>query len=195
MKKYKIIYADPPWKYVQDKKSKDFRAVTSEHYETMTTEELCKLPVDKICKDSAILFMWATFPTIQEAFKVMKSWGFEYKTCGFLWIKKTKKSNVNAWGMGFYTRSNAEICLIGIKKKSKAKDLIKSHAVHQIVESVRLRHSEKPPEVRDKIIELCGNEPRIELFAREKKKGWDVWGNEINSDIDLYALDSKTEVI
>lgn len=185
MKKYNIIYADPPWKYVQDKKSNNFRAVTSQYYETLTTEQLCSMNVKDIIGDSCILFMWATFPTIQEAFKVMKAWGFEYKTCGFVWIKKTKKSNKNAWGMGFYTRSNAEVCLIGISKKSKAQDLIKSHGVHQIIESVRLRHSEKPKEAREKIIELCGNLPRIELFARERIKGWDSWGNEIKCDIKL----------
>ena len=130
MKKYKIIYADPPWKYIQDKKSKNFRAVTSEHYETLTTKELCDLKVNNISQDSSILFLWATFPTIKEAFKVMEAWGFEYKTCGFLWIKKNKKVNSNAWGMGFYTRSNAEICLIGISKKAKAKELIICHGVH-----------------------------------------------------------------
>ena len=187
MKKYKIIYADPPWKYVQDKKSRDFRAVTSEHYKTMTTEELCNLPIKDISKESAILFMWATFPTIKEALKVMEAWGFEYKTCGFVWVKKNIKSNSNAWGMGFYTRSNAEVCLIGITKNARAKDLIKSHAVHQIIESKRRKHSQKPEEVRERIVKLCGDAPRIELFAREKKEGWDVWGNEVDSDIQISS--------
>lgn len=187
MKKYRIIYADPPWKYVQDKKSRDFRAVTSEHYETLTTEELCNLNVKDISADSSILLMWATFPTIKEAFKVMEAWGFEYKTVGFVWVKKTKDLKKNAWGMGFYTRSNVEICLIGIKKGSKMKDLVVYHGVHQIIESVRLRHSEKPSEARDKIIELCGKKKRIELFAREKVKGWDVWGNEVKSNIKISS--------
>jgi len=191
MKKYKIIYADPPWKYVQDKKSKNFRAVTSEHYETMNTEEICNLPIQDIADESSILFLWATFPQIKEARKVMEAWGFEYKTVGFVWIKKNKKANTNAWGMGFYTRSNAEICLIGISKKARAMDLIKSHAVHQIIETKRLRHSEKPNEVRDKIVELCGDVPRIELFAREKKEDWDVWGNELINDIELIKKNSK----
>jgi N6-adenosine-specific RNA methylase IME4 len=188
MKKYNIILADPPWKYTQDKKSKNFRAVTSEHYETMTTEEICKLPIQSISKEDSILFMWATFPQIKEAIKVIEAWGFEYKTVGFIWIKKNKKANTNAWGMGFYTRSNAEVCLIGVKPKSSPTKLIKSHAVHQIIESKRLRHSEKPNEVREKVLELCGDMPRIELFAREKKEGWDVWGNELNNDVDLNAL-------
>lgn len=192
-KKYKIIYADPPWKYEQDKKSRNFRAVTSEHYNTLTTEQICSIPVKKIITDPAICFMWATFPRLQEAFKVLEAWGFEYKTVGFVWVKKTKKSNLNAWGMGFYTRSNAEICLIGITKNAKAKDLVVSHAVHQIVESVRLRHSEKPQEIRDKIIELCGDVPRIELFARQKIEGWDSWGNEIKPDINLEVNENEKE--
>ena len=85
-------------------------------------------------------------------------------------------------------------CLIGITKKAKAMDLIKSHAVHQVVETVRLRHSEKPQEVRDKILELCGDVPRIELFAREKVRGWDVWGNEVKSDIKLEFGKSSQNV-
>lgn len=187
IKRYKILYADPPWKYAQDKKSKDFRAVTSEHYETMTTEDLCKLPINKIADESSILFMWATFPTIKEAFKVMEAWGFKYKTVGFVWVKKNTKSNTNAWGMGFYTRSNAEVYLIGMSKKAMAKDLIKSHAVHQIIEAKRRKHSQKPEIVRDKIVELCGDLPRIELFARDKTEGWDIWGNELNNDIDISS--------
>lgn len=185
MKKYNIIYADPPWKYTQDKKSKNFRAVTSQYYETMTTEDICNLPIQQISKDDSILFLWATFPQIEEALKVIEAWGFKYKTCGFVWVKKNKDNKTNAWGMGFYTRSNAEICLIGVKPKSSPTKLIKSHAVHQIIESVRLRHSEKPNEVREKIVELCGDLPRIELFSREKVSGWDCWGNEVDCDIDL----------
>jgi len=127
----------------------------------MSTESICNIPVKDIKTDDAICFMWATFPNISEALQVMKSWGFYYKTAAFVWIKKNKKSNTLFWGMGAYTRANAEICLIGISKSTKAQQLVKSHAVHQIIESEIKKHSEKPAIVRDKIIKLCGDLPRI----------------------------------
>jgi site-specific DNA-methyltransferase (adenine-specific) len=192
-KKYKIIYADPPWKYIQDKKSDNFRAVTSQYYKTMTTEEICNLDVQSICKEKAVCFLWVTFPNIEEGLKVMKAWGFEYKTVAFVWIKKNKKSNTNAWGMGFYTRSNAEICLLGLSKGTKAMDIIKSHSVHQIIESVRREHSRKPDEVRKGIVKLCGNNPRIELFARQRFDGWDSWGNEVPKECQNVLIKEQME--
>lgn len=150
-----------------------------QHYETMKTKEISELPIRKIKTDDAICFLWATFPNIAEALKVMEAWGFEYKTAGFVWVKKNKKSNTNFWGMGAYTRANAEVCLLGISKKTKAKQVVKSNAVHQIIESKIEEHSKKPPLVREKIIELLGDIPRIELFARQYTDDWDCWGDEV----------------
>ena len=110
--------------------------------------------------------MWATFPQIADALRVMEAWGFEYKTCAFVWIKKNRKSNTNFWGMGAYTRANAEICLLGITPGFKPAAQIKSHAVHQVIESPVEEHSKKPEETRRRIVELLGDVPRIELFAR-----------------------------
>lgn len=123
--------------------------------------------------------MWATFPNIVEAIKVIEAWGFTYKTAAFVWIKQNKRSDSLFWGMGAYTRANAEICLLGIGKKVKAKELVKNHAVHQIVQSRIEQHSKKPDEVRNKILDLVGDLPRIELFARQEITGWDCWGNEV----------------
>jgi N6-adenosine-specific RNA methylase IME4 len=111
---------------------------------------------------------------MREALDVIESWGFEYKTVGFTWIKKSKNGN-NSVGMGWYTRSNAEVCLLAKKGKPKVID----HGVRQVVESLREKHSKKPSEVRDRIVKLCGDIPRIELFARDKVKGWDSWGKEV----------------
>jgi N6-adenosine-specific RNA methylase IME4 len=130
--------------------------------------------------------MWATFPNIDQALEVMKAWGFIYKTAAFVWIKKNKKSNTNFWGMGAYTRANAEVCLLGIRKNTKAGQMVKSHAVHQVIESPIEVHSKKPDIVRARIIELMGDVPRIELFARQKIEGWDIWGNELENDIELF---------
>lgn len=179
-KKYEIIYADPPWEYKQSGSKKNSRGMAKQHYPTMSTEDICKLPIQRIATDRAILFMWATIPNIGEALKVIEAWGFEYKTAAFVWIKKNKKSNTNFWGMGAYTRANAEICLLGISKNTKAKEQVLRHDIHQIIESPILRHSEKPPEVRVKIKELLGDQSAIELFARQEVEGWDCWGNEVN---------------
>jgi N6-adenosine-specific RNA methylase IME4 len=178
-KKYQIIYADPPWEYCQSGSEKNSRGMAKQHYDTMTTEDICNLPIRKIATDNAICFMWATFPNIDQALKVLKAWGFIYKTASFVWVKKNKKSNSNFWGMGAWTRANAEVCLIGISKKTKASDCVKSHAVHQIIESPVERHSKKPDETRTRILELLGDVPRIELFARQHAEGWDCWGNEV----------------
>jgi N6-adenosine-specific RNA methylase IME4 len=178
-KKYNIIYADPPWEYKQSGSKKNSRGMAKQHYETMKTEDICNLPIKNIKTDDCICFMWATFPNIDQALKVMKAWGFEYKTAGFVWIKKNKKSNTNFWGMGAYTRANAEVCLLGISKNTKAKQIVKSNNVHQIIENPIEEHSKKPNVTRDKIIQLLGDVPRIELFARQICKGWDCWGNEV----------------
>ena len=176
-KKYSVIYADPPWEYKQSGSIKNSRGMAKQHYQTMSTQDISKLPIRKLCTENALIFMWATFPNITEAVKLMQAWGFNYKTAAFVWVKKNKNGS-NFWGMGAWTRANAEVCLLGISKKTKASEVVKSHRVHQVIESVIEQHSKKPDIVRDKIIELIGDLPRIELFARQHADGWDCWGNE-----------------
>lgn len=178
-KQYKVIYADPPWSYRQQGSARGKRGMANAHYSTMTTDDIAALPVRDIATDDALLFIWATFPNIKETLKVIDAWGFEYKTAAFVWVKKNRKSWSNFWGMGAWTRANAELCLLGISHRTKASKDVVSHAVHQIIESPIGRHSEKPAEVRDRIVQLVGDVPRIELFARDKFYGWDVWGNEV----------------
>ena len=185
MGKYNIIYADPPWEYKRRGGKTRCLGMAKQHYNTMSTDDICKLPIKDIKTDDAICFLWATFPNITEAIKVMQAWGFIYKTAAFVWVKKNKKSGTNFWGMGAYTRANAEVCLLGISEKTKPVKQVISNAVHQIIESPHEGHSKKPDIVREKIIELLGDLPRLELFARQKTEGWDVWGNEVESDIQL----------
>ena len=172
-KKYNIIYADPPWFYDFGKSSSRF---VGKKYDLMKQEDISLLPVKNICADNCVLIIWATFPRINYSLEIIKKWGFKYKTCLFVWVKKNKKANSNFWGMGYYTRSNAEICLIAVKGKPLER---KSHSIHQIIESPVEEHSKKPDEVRNKIVELFGDIPRIELFARQQIDGWDCWGNEV----------------
>lgn len=178
-KKYQIIYADPPWEYELTGSVTNARGLAKQHYQTMTTEELCNLPVAEIAGGGACLFLWATFPTIQKALRVMEAWGFAYKGAAFVWVKTYAKSGKLFWGMGAYTRANAEVCLLGVSKEFKVYERVKSHRVHQIVEAPFAGHSRKPPEVRERIVELLGDVPRIELFARDRARGWDVWGDEV----------------
>ena len=119
---------------------------------------------------------------LPSALRVIESWGFIYNTAAFTWVKKNKKANTWFWGMGNWTRSNPEICLLAIKGKPKRMNA----SVHSIIDRPILSHSEKPPEVRDKIVQLCGDLPRIELFARDITSGWDVWGDEVEESIKLF---------
>ena len=176
--KYKIIYADPPWSY-NDKMSGHSFSLDHE-YETQSKNWIENLPVEQLVDKDSVLFMWAVSPLLPEAFEVMKAWGFKYKTVAFVWSKEHKSgkkvSNLGRWTMG-----NVEVCLLGVKGKNQR---IRRN-IKQLVEAERKRHSAKPSIVRERIVELMGDIPRIELFAREKVEGWHAWGNEIESDIIL----------
>lgn len=179
-KKYGIIYADPPWAFkVYSKKGMGRSAET--HYPTMSLEDIKNLPVSDIADKDCALFMWTTIPMLKDCFEVLSAWGFVFKTIAFVWIKQNRKSDSLFWGMGYWTRANAEFCILATKGKPKrvAKD------VHQVIISHIEEHSKKPNEARERIIRLMGDIPRVELFARQKPDGWDVWGNEVESDLQL----------
>lgn len=177
MEPYQIIYADPPWRYDQ----KGLQGAAEKHYSTMSLEDICKLPVGSISAKDSILFLWATFPQLPAALRVISAWGFKYKTVAFLWLKKNRKADSWFFGLGFWTRGNAEVCLLATRGHPKRQ----SSKIHQFIISPIVAHSKKPDIVRDKIVELAGDVPRIELFARQTTPGWDVWGNEVTSSITL----------
>ena len=172
-RKYQIIYADPPWKYFAGGNKN-----ATGHYHCMDMDKIKELPVKDLADKDCILFLWITFPILKECFEVIESWGFEYKTVGFTWVKKNKKSDGWFFGLGNWTRANAELCLIATKGSPKRK----SASISQIIDTPLEEHSKKPDCVREKIVELVGDLPRIELFARQKVKGWDVWGNEVQKE-------------
>jgi len=177
---YNIIYADCPWQYKVWSKRGQGRSAEN-HYPTMRIEDICALPVSSIAAPDCALFMWVTFPTLPDAFKVLEAWGFTYKTVAFVWVKRNRKSPGWFWGLGHWTRANAEMCLLATKGKPKRI----SAKVHQIIDSPVEEHSKKPDETRRRIVELVGDLPRIELFARQTTPGWDAWGNEVKSNITL----------
>jgi N6-adenosine-specific RNA methylase IME4 len=169
-KKYNIIYADPAWQYFESGNKNQ-----SLHYKTMTIEELCTLPVGNIADDNCILFLWVTYPILQESFKLIESWGFSYSTCGFVWVKKNKVSDSNFFGCGSWTRANSELCLIATKGTITRL----TATISQVIETPIEAHSKKPSIARGLITELVGELPRIELFCRQAEPGWDCWGNEV----------------
>ena len=195
-KKYQIIYADPPWRY-RDKRV----SITSDRpqkyggisYNTMTIKEICELNIKEISHKNSVLFIWVTMPLLEKAFEVISAWGFKYITCGFVWVKINGNSDNKVYftkkdirsGLGSYTNANAELCLLARKGNYLER---KNKNVKQVILAPIVTHSKKPSEVRDRIVGLYGDLPRIELFARPPKdllfedesyKGWDLWGNEV----------------
>ncbi len=167
-----MIYADPPWKY------KGLHSAEC-HYTTMCMEDIKKLPVEKLADKDCALFLWVTLPMLCEAWGVMEAWGFSFKTVAFVWIKLNRKSNGIFWGMGYWTRANAELCLLATRGRPRRQ----ARNVHQVIISHIEEHSKKPDEARRRIEALMGDIPRVELFARQSPPGWDVWGNEVKSTV------------
>lgn len=183
--KYNIIYADPPWPYNNPQSTDPSRG--GKTYATMTLEQIKQLPVQRIAAPDCVLFLWATMPKLREAFEVIDAWGFKYITCAFTWVKLnptgrllTKGKDVLLHkgvysGLGYWTNGNAELCLFAKQGRPSRE----ARNVKQVVLAPRGRHSAKPSEVRERIVQLMGDVPRIELFAREVVSGWDSWGKEV----------------
>ncbi len=183
-KPYSIIYADPAWEYSNKNTGGSMTSGAEFHYPTMSIGELCAMDVEGIVADDSFCFMWVTGPLLLsgEAAQVMTAWGFQPKTIAFVWIKTNADgSPVN--GLGFYTRSCVEYVILGKRGRPE----VFSHGVRQLIETEepitlklpRLRHSEKPPEVRDRIVELCGDFKRLEMFSRHEVPGWERHGIEL----------------
>jgi site-specific DNA-methyltransferase (adenine-specific) len=179
--RFQIIYADCPWQY----RNRTIRGGAEHHYPTMSLEQICALRVQALAAENCALFLWATWPTLmKEARLVIEAWGFTYKTCAFDWVKITK-SGKPATGLGHYTRGNSEPCLLATRGRPHRVDagvsqiVLDETLIQEAVFAERGEHSAKPPEVRDRIVRLMGDVPRIELFARERVHGWHAWGNEL----------------
>lgn len=172
---FSCILCDPPWAYrVYSKKGQGRSA--ENHYRTMNKYDIYNLDVAGIAAKDCILFLWVTFPCLLDGLQALKSWGFEYRTLGFCWVKRNRKSPSWFWGLGFWTRANPEICLIATKGRPRRV----SQSVHSVVDTPIEGHSKKPDVVRERIVQLVGDIPRIELFARQRTDGWVCLGDEID---------------
>jgi len=169
-KKYQVIYADPPWRY-RVVISKNRRV--ENHYPTMAIEDICALKVPSA--DDSILFLWSTAPLMEEAVQVMKAWGFEYQTCA-VWDKVLM-------GMGYWVRGQFENLLIGTRGHFPPPP--EERSVSSYYREKRTKHSKKPAYFRNLIASWYPNEAKLEMFARETSPGWDVWGNEVDSSVQI----------
>ena len=184
MKKYSVILADPPWHFHnyddepgEFKKEKLRSRKAQSFYPTMSIDELCilNIPTDK----NAALFLWACWPLLPEAMRLIDAWKFKYKTVAWNWVKSTPSGFSFHFGMGYYTRANTEPCLLAVRGSMP----VAVHDVQALIYSPVQEHSKKPDEQYDKIARLYPTGDRLEMFARHKHEGWDVWGNEVDSDI------------
>ena len=181
---YSIIYADPPWSY-RDKALAGNRGACCK-YSVMSQDDIAALPVESLAATDALLFMWVTMPKLDECFPIISGWGFEYKTVAFTWVKRNKKAPTWFWGMGRWTRANAEVCLVATRGAPKRI----SAAVSSVIDTPIEGHSKKPDLVKERIVQLCGDIRRVELFARQATPGWDIWGNEAPVEVSPPNLPS-----
>jgi N6-adenosine-specific RNA methylase IME4 len=165
--KYPVIYADPPWRYENPPMGGSNRSIEN-HYPTMTLGEICDLPVEGIAADGTVLFMWATAPKLAECIQVIEAWGFTYRTC-MVWVK-------DKIGMGYHARNRHEILLIS--KRGELAPPEPSNRPDSVLEAPRQEHSAKPVEYYSLIEQMYPGLPKIELFARGPREGWDTWGNQ-----------------
>jgi len=190
--KYSIIYADCPWSFNNKNTGGSMKSGSEAQYKTMSVDEICNLPISEIVADDCILFMWWVGSQPEEALNVVKSWGFKVKTMsGFNWIKLSKNCKLE-FNMGFYTRQLSESCLIATKGKPKvinhgirSVQLVEEEYNEETIFALNEKHSKKPDIFRERIVELMGDLPRVELFARQETEGWDVFGNEVKNSIEL----------
>jgi N6-adenosine-specific RNA methylase IME4 len=178
---FEIIYADPPWHYYGDP-TKDQAA--GKHYRLLSTDEIARLPVREIAARRSVLFLWATSSKIPEALEVLKTWGYHYRGLAYVWMKVARDGHViNGQGIRpTLTKPTTEVVLAGTSNARGRVFPLLTEAQPQVLFAPRRRHSEKPSEIRDRIVELLGDRPRIELFARERVVGWEAWGDELPTD-------------
>ncbi|RDD60474.1 MT-A70 family methyltransferase [Ferruginivarius sediminum] len=180
---YRVILADPPWRFATWSHRGQGRGA-EQHYPTMSTEEICALPVADAAARDCVLWLWGTWPNLPDALSVISAWGFTYKSCGFVWVKQNAKA-AGLWvdfrdlflGLGYGTRGNTEFCLRAARGAPKLKP--GARAVPQLILAPRREHSRKPDETHERI-EALYDGPYLEMFARERRPGWTPWGNEVD---------------
>lgn len=191
--KYNFILADPAWRFknwsmkeLAQRGEKWARRNGRSPYNVMDLKDICALPIEQIAAKDSVLGLWVTDPKLDEGLEVMKAWGFQYVTILFHWVKLNPSGVGFHFGLGYHTRANPEICLLG--KRGKGLQRVDNTIPRLIITPLR-EHSRKPDEARDRIIRLYGEVPRLELFARQRVEGFDAWGNQVPGGNDLELLE------
>ena len=169
---YRAILGDPPWDFRTWSAKGSGRSAIS-HYDTISFDKLAALPIAELAASDCALFLWTYDPLLHRAFELIAAWGFTFKTRAFTWAKTTRSGQGFPFGLGYYTRANSEIVLLGTRGKPK----VISHSVRELIVATRREHSRKPDETRERIEQLVAG-PYLELFARNSSPGWDAWGIE-----------------
>jgi N6-adenosine-specific RNA methylase IME4 len=172
-KHYRAGVIDVPWRYVMYSKKGEGRSPIR-HYHCMDLAEIEALPVGDLFAKDAVIFMWVTDAFLKEGIRIAETWGFEYKTIGFHWVKQTVTGKEHM-GQGYWTRKNPEICLL----LTRGRPPRRSKAVRALITSVVREHSRKPEEAYERVPLLCDG-PYLDLFSRQYRPGWSNWGNEVN---------------
>jgi N6-adenosine-specific RNA methylase IME4 len=175
---YDIVYIDPPW-YYYGSPIKD--AAAGKHYPLMSVDELAKVDVRKILSRNSAIFMWATCPRLDFALALIHAWELTYRGVAYVWVKTNRQGKIIS-GQGVpptFTKPTTELVLAATTKPTGRPFPIRDLAQPQVILHPRGVHSEKPAIFRECIERLCGDRPRIELFARSRAKGWDTWGAEV----------------
>lgn len=173
-KRYGVILADPPWNFRHFSKAGQVKSA-HRHYHCMTIDDICAIPVDMIAADDCALFMWCTWPMIFHAERVINAWGFKYSGLAWEWIKRNPATGKYAFGAGYGTRKNVEPCLLARRGAPKLKD----RSVRDFMFAPRREHSRKPDDQYGRI-ESMYDGPYIEMFARQRRVGWDAAGDQTN---------------
>jgi Transcriptional activator, adenine-specific DNA methyltransferase len=181
--KYDVILADPPWDFAVWNKDSGGDRSPSAHYPTMSLPDICALPIADLASKNCALFIWAVWPRIFDAQKVIEAWGFTYRTLGFEWVKQNRTGLGFHMGMGYYTRANSEPCLLAVRGRMP----VQTRSERNLMISPVRRHSQKPDEQYKKIERLYPGMAYLELFARNRRPGWDAFGNQVEGSISLKA--------
>jgi len=184
--KYDVILADPPWHFESFIPGKNTRSAEN-HYPTMSTPEICDLPVGDLAADNAALFLWAVWPRVFDAKDVIDAWGFEYRSLAWCWVKANKSGFGFFTGMGYYFRQNTEPCFLAIRGSMPAA----RHDLQALIYSAVRDHSQKPTDQYRKIEALYPEKRYLELFARRTRPGWDAWGNEVPNSVEMEVSDAS----
>ena len=220
MNKYDLIYADPAWHWASRSQKGEGRSAKN-HYTVTSLDDMKRIPVCEISNPESVLLQWVIDPMLPQGLELAKSWGFSFVTVGFYWIKLNKKWDIAFYkmvrslmdrtanshitesmfdhllftGLGYYTRANPEQCWLFVKDKpngARGRGLTRiDKGVRRLIVSPIGRHSAKPHETYNRIERLFGDVSRVELFARNLREGWDSWGNQIESTINIYKDGTK----